>query len=135
MALRNAWWMNTPPAGQSQVQPQPRSNTPPKPHLAWPGSHAVGGISFGVLEKTLREHPGRHCKVDQFLYRSDAPAHNQPPTTSVTRPHWIYQKTASTVDELINLLTQPVNFTLLKRHHHIDTTSSCLPRCIVCFSR
>jgi hypothetical protein len=127
--------MKTPPTGPSQAQPQPRPNTPLKPHLAWPWDHAVGGISFGVLERTLREHPGRHCKVDQFVYRSDTSAHNQPPLAPAIRPHWIYEKTASNIDELVSLLTQPVRRTLSGYHHHIDTTSSCLPRCIVRFSR
>lgn len=104
MALRGAWWMQTPPTG-----PPTRSSSTTKPHLAWPWNQAVGGISFGILEKTLLEQPGRLCKVDQFAYRSSIPAHGQPLSTSTTRAQWLYQKTATTLDELVNLLTQPVS--------------------------
>ncbi|KAF2819039.1 hypothetical protein CC86DRAFT_413415 [Ophiobolus disseminans] len=62
MALRNAWWMQTP------QQPARGRLHHAQPHENWPWNQPVDGIGFSILEETLRKRAGSACKIDVYCY-------------------------------------------------------------------
>ncbi|KAH9871761.1 hypothetical protein J1614_006017 [Plenodomus biglobosus] len=106
MALRDAWWMNAQPTNQTQTQPS--LSDPKLPHLAWPGNLAGNGLSFDILEKTLRENPGRSCNVARFTYGLSTTAANASHASDRIRPRWGSHKTATTAEALLDLLRENV---------------------------
>jgi hypothetical protein len=115
MALRSAWWwmQSQPP---NPIQSQAVSNLQ-EPHKNWTQNQQDGGISFKNLEKTLEDNPGQECRVDYFTYSSTTQHADGPalpaPTVLATRPKWTFQKTVTTVQGLIDVLTQHVRVLLI----------------------
>ncbi|OAG01310.1 uncharacterized protein CC84DRAFT_1228289 [Paraphaeosphaeria sporulosa] len=69
MALRTAWWMQTLPNPASQSQTQPATaNTPNQPHQTWPKNLNTTGISFAVLEETLRKSRATACRIEKLRF-------------------------------------------------------------------
>ncbi|KAI8937143.1 hypothetical protein NX059_006357 [Plenodomus lindquistii] len=107
MALRNAWWMKAQPVIQSQTQPSP--SQPGSPHLTWPGKQADHGLSFAILEKTLRDKPGRSCNVACYTYALPTTAAVASSASGRVRPRsWTLHKAVTSVDALLEVLEESV---------------------------
>jgi hypothetical protein len=103
MALRSAWWMQprvqapaTNPTPSHQTSSQTRS------HLNWPWNSITSGISFAVLEKTVKENRGAACRVDKYSYVSQGSRGGE-------HSKWQFEKSVTLTTELIDSLKQTVS--------------------------
>ena len=101
MALRAAWWMSPTPNSTvptpSTRQTVPTVNQPP--HKSWPGSKATSGITFGELDKFLRENQRRRCHLQKFSY--------SPRESSQQQRLWKQSGEVRSASDLITLLQTP----------------------------
>lgn len=95
MALRAAWWMQS---GSTPATPPRQFNANPS-YKGWPWNGTLTGISFHVLERTLRDNPGSACQVDKYRY---VPREG-------TWPRWEHGKSVSNVSDLLDLLERQVS--------------------------